>query len=199
MNRFREVLTRRVFSRLVCSFLAASFLVGCGASPSSLTTLNLIAIDVSESSKDQFEVFAGSIRNDMMSLRSDDEVFLFRFDSKPAEFFSGHPPESLEEATKTVLKVREHSSETEGTNLYLLLNAFEGTIERSNSPYKIMIYSDCGVEKMSADEIAMAKEIVARWSVDGRFLGMEFVGIRDGWREKIREILLLPSSQLNIR
>lgn len=162
MNRFREVLIRRVFSKLVYVLLIVCCLIGCGASPSASTTINLIAIDVSESSKDQFDEFAGAIRNEMMSMRSEDEVFLFRFDSKPAEFFSGHPPHSLEEATKTVLKVREHSSNTEGTNLYLLLNSFEGAIARSSSPFKVMIFSDCGVEKMSGDEIVKAKEIVAR-------------------------------------
>lgn len=188
-----------MFSKLVCFLLVVCFLIGCGGSSPALSSLNLFAIDVSESSKDQFEDFAGSIRNEMMNLREDDEVYLYRFDSKPAEFFSGHPPHSLEEATKTVLKVREHSSNTEGTNLYLLLSAFEGAISRSSSPFKVMIYSDCGVEKMSANEISKAKEIVGRWSGDSRFLGIEYVGIRDGWREKIREILPLPSSQLSLR
>lgn len=157
------------------------------------------ALDVSESSKDFYERFAGELSDRLLRTPRGSTTAVFRFDSAPAEIHSGAPPETLEEAAHIIKKTEAHSTETDGTNLAKLFDEIDKTQKRVGKRFSLVIFTDCGIEKMTGAEKVRARELVNGWEADGSLISIQLVGIRDGWREPIREILQLPDAQLEIR
>ncbi|MCB0825682.1 MAG: hypothetical protein KDC26_05795 [Armatimonadetes bacterium] len=184
---------------LILSLVLGCSLIGCTQPPLADDTAHFFALDTSESAKEIHADLGSDMRYELMQVPANGQVVVFRFDSSPAEVHAGSPPSSEEETVHLIKRMMEHSSNTNGTNLARLLKVMDESQKRIGKPFAISIYSDCGIENMTQEEIASAQEIVKRWESDSKFQGMTLYGIRDGWREKFRQIIPLKDDLFQIK
>lgn len=158
-----------------------------------------IAVDTSESARPMHKQFFNQISEELSSLPMSAHVEVFRFDSRPAEVYSGQPTDTKEEATMMLKRVLEHHTETEGTNLAKLLNEIDNRIKNNGDNRAVEVYTDCGIEKMTAAEKDQVRTLTKRWSDDPSFVKLSLIGVRDGFREELRKMLDLDESKLEIK
>lgn len=153
---------------------------------------NIAAIDTSESSREQIGFYQTAVRETGMNADLESQFIVFRFDSSPAEIHSGQPPQSMEKATEIVNKVLEHQSRTPGTNLAKLFAAIDKRVKGLPQPIRVTVYTDCGIENMSAEDKGKVTAIVQRWHDDSLVESLTFSGLRDDYKLQIREIIAQP-------
>lgn len=151
-----------------------------------------VALDTSASAQIMHKQFGKIQQNHLMTIPMDATLRLFRFDSSPAEVSSGQPPARETDAAKLLKSVFAHRSKEDGTNMALLIELLDKHVDEVRPPVEITIYTDAGIENMTAMEKAAVRAVTGRWATDDRVLGVRVVGLRDGWREPVRELLRLP-------
>lgn len=176
--------------------LAGLALLGCGGGDAAPKGSVVVAIDTSDSAIGKKGAFYKATLDGLMSLPMEDETVVYRFDAKPAEIHSGPPPESNEEAAKILKRAVEYRTEQKGTNLAKLILLIDQRIDQLKAPIEVRIYTDCGIELMTIAEKQSVERITTRWSKDERLHRLDFIGVRDGFREPLRNMVKLPPEKL---
>jgi hypothetical protein len=178
---------------LSSSLWAAALLMGglaCGpgdARPQVGTTF--VAIDTSDSAAGQKGTFYQATLDGLMALPLDSTTVVYRFDAKPAEIHSGSPPHSTEDAAKLLKRAVDHRTDQRGTNLAKLILLISQRIDESPTPAEIIIYTDCGTELMTEAEKQSVQRMTGKWAADARVRKLTFLGVRDGYREQLRDMI----------
>lgn len=159
---------------------------------------HLVAVDTSESAGIMHDAFGGRVRDELAGLPLEVELRLFRFDSSPAEVASGPPPDRDSEAAKLLKQVMAHRSATKGTNMAKLVALLDRHLAEVATPAKITIYTDCGVELVTPQERKAVQETTRQWSTDPRVASVRIVGLRDGYREEIRDLFQLSPDKFQL-
>lgn len=187
--------------KISLSFLLATFVVGCtghaveGEPPGPL----LMALDTSGSARESHGKFFPMAREAIESLPGKATLFLYRFDASPAEVYSNFPPGSSEEIGEMLNDSLKHRSSTDGTNLAKLFVQFDARIAELGRPVSILVFTDCGTEKMTRFEEEQVQRITKRWGERQLVDSLRFVGVQAGHREKLRTIVKLPIDKLQFR
>lgn len=148
-----------------------------------------IAFDTSESARPKLPEFLKDARNFLTSVDSDTKAILFRFDSKPAEFYSGSAFTGPEDAAKVLKPLLEHISTEKGTNLFKLLIRIDSLLPTLGPNVHVVVYTDAGTELMSNDDIRGCKDIAKKWEGSNQVKKVRFIGVRSGYREEIRRCM----------
>lgn len=156
----------------------------------------VLAIDTSGSASKIKESLCKRASQDFFATRDNDEVVIYRFDNEPAEIYSGDPPGSEEQAAAKLKSLLPFSQKGEGTNLLKLVEKIDELYRSEKLPMKIFIYTDCGFEEMSNLELDKCKEITSAWGTNHNDIEVDFVGVTDGFREKLRKLVALPRSRI---
>ncbi|MCW5938583.1 MAG: hypothetical protein KF884_06460 [Fimbriimonadaceae bacterium] len=199
-------MVRRAFSS---ALLATALLGGCSTpegsgstadlgNASNLVKTYLVAVDTSESAAVTQSEFGGKIRDSLAALPMSCELRMFRFDSSPAEVYSGRPPERENEAAMMLKSVFQHKSQTPGTNMGKLVRLLDKHLNEVPTPVEVWICTDAGTEMTTTAERAEIRATTARWSHDVRVAKVRVIGLRDGERETIRDLFRLSPEKLNL-
>lgn len=158
----------------------------------------LIALDTSESAREFHKGFFASITDRLLTLPTETHVEVYRFDSSPAEVYSGPPANTREEAALLIKRVLEYQSGTEGTNLARLCTLLDSRLASLDQSAEIEIYTDCGIELMSNEDRELVKEVTTKWAENQKVKTVRIIGLRDGFREDIRELVALNEDKLSL-
>jgi hypothetical protein len=162
------------------------------------TKTYLVAVDTSESAAVTQSEFGGKIRDSLAALPMSSELRMFRFDSSPAEVYSGPPPERENQAAMLLKSVFQHKSQTPGTNMSKLVRLFDKHLNEVTSPVEVWICTDAGTELTTPAERAEIRSTTSRWAHDVRVAKVRVIGLRDGQRETIRDFFQLPPEKLTL-
>ena len=121
---------------------------------------------------------------------------LGRFDTDPAEIYSGETPASEEDAAKILKKVLPVSQSKPGTNLLKLVRQLDELGKVDALPLIAFVYTDCGFEEMTNQELDECKELTASWAKASKQVEFRFIGVEDGYREKLRKLIAIPREQV---
>lgn len=155
-----------------------------------------IAFDTSESARPKLPKFLKDAGNFLTSVDPDTKVILFRFDSKPAEFYSGTAFAGPEDAARVLKPLLEHTSIEKGTNLSKLLIKIDSLLPNLGPNVHVIVYTDAGTELMSNDDIRGCKDVAKKWGDSNQVKKVKFIGVRPGYREEIRRCM--PNSKIVI-
>lgn len=137
---------KQFFSKAAAvAIVAIISLTGCvGKSEPSNEPTMIMAIDTSGSAaKDHGAIFAKC--SDMIQAMPEGKsLFLYRFDSSPAEVYSQEPPTGSDDIAEILNKVLEHKSATKGTDLAKLFVLVDKRIQDLNVPVQVAVFTDCG-------------------------------------------------------
>lgn len=194
-NKSRGDLEEKMYFKQLKVLIPATclFAFGCSSNPdSSSNTISrsslLVAVDTSGSAKAYKKNYFKDLNNFLIDLPPQERVVIFRFDAAPAEVHDGPPPETLEKSSQLLIKTLDYSTETRGTNMKQLVSAFDTRLSRGTNNYDIRIYTDCGVEDMTAEQKRESKELVEKWVKSGRLNSITLFGVQHGRREDLRAI-----------
>lgn len=175
-----------------------SLMSGCSSAPEP-KYVTLMAIDTSGSASAKHKQMFKRATEIIQSAPGDQVLYLYRFDSKPAEVFSETPPSGLEQIAELLNELLKHKSNTEGTNLAALLVSMNSRISQlGETPFEIVILTDCGTERMDKHDEDNAKRIALTWSKRDALRRVAFYGVADGHRERIRALLEQLGSKLDM-
>lgn len=183
---------------LFSSLIVAVVLAGCAPEQGTGSDTVVIALDTSDSAVGQHRGFFAAATDDLMSFPAHATLIVYRFDAAPAEAHTGDMPESMEEAAALVKRVVSHRTNTKGTNLRKLLDQIDQRLPELEPSTTIRIYTDCGTELMTDADRKQVESITARWDGDTRLAKLEFIGVRDGHREELREMIKLGPKKFSI-
>lgn len=125
--------------------------------------------------------------------------YLYRFDARPAEVFSEPPPSGQEHIAELLNSVMKHRTDVEGTNLAELLVIMNKRVASlGDRSVKVVIFTDCGTERMDTLAVESAKRIAETWSRQHSIHSVTFYGVADGHRETIRSLLEALGGKLEI-
>lgn len=181
-------------------------LAGCSQAPSHSSgqvgeaeaSQNLcIALDTSGSAEASRVTYLKAMRSLVVDNRYAN-LTLFRFDSNPAEIYSGKVMPNEEEASVFLAKYVKYSAGTEGTNLLKLLNLIDKQVKRTDRPTEIVILTDCGFENMPNKELEETKVLVKTWTSNPRIKSIMAKGVADGNREKLRALFDAAADKFSI-
>lgn len=189
------ILFATVFSAMSCASSKATTGEGMPASPSD--PVLFLAIDTSGSAKEQNKEVFGRATDLVLEAPEGKPVYIYRFDSAPAEVFSEEPPATREDIAKVLNKLMDRSSTTTGTNLYLLFERMEKTLERSSREVRIVVFTDCGFEEMKDKDIEGVKKITKAWNSSDRIESLTFIGVKPGFREQLRDMVEMSDDKLS--
>lgn len=158
----------------------------------SADAIQLIAVDTSSSAKPKHRRFFDETVRIFQRAPSKKAIYLYRFDSKPAEVFAEPPPGNREKVAQLLNDVLKHRSNFDGTNLTSLLVLVNKQISALDGPVQITIMTDCGVEKMSQRDDEQAIRITSKWAEGSQVQKITVMGVADGHREKLRELIRFP-------
>ncbi|HMS55663.1 MAG TPA: hypothetical protein PKA27_09715 [Fimbriimonadaceae bacterium] len=161
----------------------------------SAEAIQLVAVDTSSSALPKHRRFFEETVRIFQRAPSKRPVYLYRFDSKPAEVFAEPPPGNRERVAQLLNEVLEHRSNFDGTNLTALLVLINKQVAALDGPVQVTIMTDCGVEKMSNRDDDQAKRITAKWAEGSQVQKLTLLGVADGHREKLRELIQLPQGK----
>jgi len=156
-----------------------------------------IALDTSGSAEASRITYLKVMRSLVVDERFAD-LTLFRFDSNPAEIYSGKMMPNEEEASVFLAKYVKYSAGTEGTNLLKLLSLIDKQIKRTNHPTDIIILTDCGFENMPNKELEETKLVVKSWTSNPNVRSIVAKGVADGNREKLRALFEAAADRFSI-
>ncbi len=156
-----------------------------------------IALDTSGSAEASRLAYLKSMRSLVVDSRFAN-LTLFRFDSNPAEIYSGTVMPNEEEASVFLAKYVKYSAGTEGTNLLKLLNLIDKQVKRTARPTEIVILTDCGFENMPNKELEETKLLVKTWTDNPKIKSIVVKGVADGNREKLRALFDAAADKFSI-
>jgi hypothetical protein len=184
--------------------LAVGFIIcGCGRNElqevSSQTQASQIthifAIDTSGSAASIKETVFKKAASAFYGVNPSSTVYLYRFDNFPAEVYAGQPPSTEEEGYNKINKVLSFTQGNEGTNLLALVEQIDKHFERGENKIVLTIYTDCGYEKMTNEQLDLCKEKTQLWKKQ-KDISVVFSGVADGHREKLRKLIGLNPDRL---
>jgi hypothetical protein len=148
-----------------------------------------IALDTSGSAAAKHEEFFGRAKQLISKLPENDVLYLYRFDSSPAEVYSQPKPESEDDISALLKECLTHTSNTPGTNLAKLFQRWDRLREKTKGPVQMFVFTDCGTEEMTRQEQDTVRGLVKQWDQDERVVGLHFVGVSGGNREEIQNMV----------
>jgi hypothetical protein len=163
-----------------------------GSSPSRI----VLAIDTSGSAEKKRNELYKRASEDFFMTKDSDKIVVFRFDTDPAEIYSGETPASEEDAAKILKKVLPVSQSKPGTNLLKLVRQLDELGKVDALPLIAFVYTDCGFEEMTNQELDECKELTANWAKASKQVEFRFIGVEDGYREKLRKLIAIPREQV---
>ena len=177
-------------------------LVGCAkdgpAAVKGSPSLELLAVDTSGSAVAEHPRFFGEAAQAIMDMPEASRLYVYRFDAAPAEVHSGEPPATQEDASDMLNKALSHRTATKGTNLAKLFRLMDRQIESHQGPVWVLVFTDAGTELMSSSERMEVRTITKRWAGSDRLQAVEFVGVVDGQREALRDMVAISGDRLKI-
>lgn len=152
----------------------------------------VIALDTSGSAADARGRFFRRAREIIMRAPADALVELYRFDSDPAEFYSGPPHQTDEEASMELKRGLDRRSRVDGTNMLKLFQRIDRRLPDYTGRVSIWVFTDCGIEKMTQKDLAEMARLTALWAARGTVEKIRLVGVEPGHREKLRDNIRFP-------
>jgi hypothetical protein len=160
--------------------------------------MTIMALDTSGSAVSSHGAMFKRASEMIQDLPDGQPLYLYRFDSSPAEVYSQVPPGALDEIAAELNSVLKHRSATKGTNLAKLFSAMDERIKALAVPVKIVVFTDCGTEEMRPGEVEQVKQITREWEEGGQVTDVQMVGVADSYREPLRQMILLDPKRLEI-
>lgn len=195
-------------SKLLFSLVVGALCLGTGCSSSGSPTgrqaadsadlTTLMAFDTSGSAVEYHAKMFKRASQEIQNLPENKYLYLYRFDSAPAEVFSEPPPAGMEDISKLLNGLLKHRSATDGTNIAKLIVAMDKRLAELTEKVNVVIFTDCGTEAMSTLDCEYAKRITERWGKKELVKSVKIVGVADGHREKLRELILVGPGVLSI-
>jgi len=181
------------------ALLLALVLMGCGKSPDASSTaatgVHILAIDTSGSaSAVKGQVFKQAA-SDFYGVPDKCTAYIYRFDNEPAEVYSGFSPSTEEEGFQKINTVLQHTETKPGTNLLKLVKQVNMHFSRGENKIFLNIYTDCGFEEMTNQELDECKSLTSEWGAS-KDITVKFLGVQPGFREKLRKLINVSSSRL---
>jgi hypothetical protein len=158
-----------------------------------------MAMDTSGSAAASHKAMFSHATSEIQSLPEQKDLYIFRFDSSPAEVFSEPPPARTEEITDVLNRLLKHRSGTEGTNIASLFVRMDKRIAQLDEPVRIIVYTDCGTERMTKRDEEQCQRITKRWDDEGRVESLTLIGVEGGYREKLIDIIQMSGSKFKFR
>ncbi|QYK56542.1 MAG: VWA domain-containing protein [Fimbriimonadaceae bacterium] len=171
------------------SLLVAAMALALGCEPPPLKGTEIVAIDTSGSAR-EFEARTFAKAQALLAGSNARQVIVYRFDSKPAEIYNSGPFSDEAEAGKFLKRNLTGDSATKGTNLARLFELIDRDLAAAAKPVRVTVFTDCGVEMMTAEDGKACRELSEKWS--GQVADLRFVGVRVGHREKLRSLVKCP-------
>jgi hypothetical protein len=173
--------------------------MGCGKSPDASSTaatgVHILAIDTSGSaSAVKGQVFKQAA-SDFYGVPDKCTAYIYRFDNEPAEVYSGFSPSTEEEGFQKINTVLQHTETKPGTNLLKLVKQVNMHFSRGENKIFLNIYTDCGFEEMTNQELDECKSLTSEWGAS-KDITVKFLGVQPGFREKLRKLINVSSSRL---
>lgn len=185
--------------KALCSFLAL-LCIGCGGSSrDGGKLLTLLAIDTSGSARAYHKEMFQRATEIIQQIPEGQDLYLYRFDSSPAEVLSEPPPAGTAEIAELLNRLLMHESATNGTNLAKLFVEMDQRIAGFDSPVQVIIMTDCGIEEMSPTECEQASRIASKWDSRGSVSAVEFIGVQPDWRSKVRSMVPMSPGKVKFR
>jgi hypothetical protein len=128
-----------------------------------------------------------------------ESLYLYRFDSTPAEVMSEPPPLNREGIAQILNETLEHRSATDGTNMAKLLSRMDRRLREVSKPAYIAVFTDCGTEMMSTADVKAVEELTSKWAQDDLVTKVVFYGVEAGQREKLQDMIKMPGKVEMIR
>jgi hypothetical protein len=182
-------------------FISAAILLalaGCRLAAPSAEPITMMALDTSGSAIASHEAMFKRAAEMIQELPDGQPLYLYRFDSSPAEVYSQTPPGAFDEISTELNTVLKHRSATKGTNLAKLFAAMNQRIATLGVPVKIVVFTDCGTEEMGPNEIRQTKQITSDWERDSMVTSVQLIGVGDSYREQLRKMIMLDPKKLEI-
>lgn len=176
--------------RSLAALLALLLLLGCGprtAEDSRKPLTYVVAIDTSQSSLEHIGQLFPRAVNFIGDLPRGHRLVIYRFDSAPVEVFDGKSGLGADEAGHLIKSKLGTVSQTPGTNLGKLLASIDRLVSLDEESVEIHVYTDCGTEKMTANDDKLVSEMIAKWTEAGD-VSFHFHGVEDGHRERLRDL-----------
>jgi hypothetical protein len=167
-----------------------------GTESNSQKSLLYVALDTSNSVGSEKGPLFRQASTAMIESAESVYITLYRFDAEPAECWTGANVESEEDAAGILTKAYQYKSTTIGTNLRKLLDSISARLKEQPLPAEVLIFTDCGFEEMQNDDLDACKLITKQWAERSPQVTVKLIGVKDGYREKLRALFQMPPAQL---